>query len=595
MAGYLSEASRVVSSIIVVFFALAPGALGKSFLVSRPDHRASGTTSARDLDRDVRLAMGEALGCGGSAGHEDLSAIQQQLLPLWRTMPLNVNGRVEQSLLRYMVHRYFMQRSSLSIHGFEPSRPANASGWGADDIISQRVPAFVEGVLEGEYMAKGFTLEDVATMIATLEQLIFDSETTVLAAVYRRERRSVQKDLSSQQLHRVLERYMVRWLVGGEDEELEQDPNLREEQLPHWQEVSAFVQGQIQSFEFARWRKLSPQSSVFALSGPAAPQPPQSAGKAAAALSRRFSFDDAHAVVGDITKSFGPYWETVCQDMKATLVGMDKDGTGRVRLADFYGSALDTEWRFGESEKYLRQLGALDESSRWHGKRVIIPNYLQATSNCIVSSRHYSVCCANECEGILGEIERTTRRPVASPEEILGVVGNMSSPSELDEQVVVSRALQAQLRQLAGAMGGSVPLHGRLFAQWLHYVFPRECPFPHKVGSVVQLKPTDFGEDFVATREEMGKHAHGVENATAAWEAKMAPPEDDHHMSQWSHEEELLADYSAHMRAPWEVRPGLAGAVGIAICAAVVWAGLSAGRGKRGQADGVPADKVHFV
>merc|ERR1719333_478323 len=325
---------------------------------------------------------------------------------------------------------------------------------------------------------------------------------------------------------------------------------------------------------------LSPQSGVFALGGSGPLEPPQRAATAAAALARRFSFDDAHAVVGSITKSFGPYWETVCQDMKATLVRMDKDGTGRVRLSDFYGSALDTEWRFGESEKYLRQLGALDESSRWHGKRVIIPNYLQATSNCIVSSRHYSVCCANECEDILGEIERAIQRPVAAPEHILSVVANMSSPSELDEQVVVSRALQAQLR---------------LLAQWLHYVFPRECPFPHKVGSVVQLKPADFGEDFVATREEMGKHAHGVENATAAWEAKMAPPEDDHHMSQWSHEEELLADYSAHMRAPWEVRPGLAGAAGIAICAAVVWAGLSAGRGKRGQADGVPADKVHFV
>merc|ERR1719335_220264 len=111
--------------------------------------------------------------------------------------------------------------------------------------------------------------------------------------------------------------------------------------------------------------------------------------------------------------------------MKATLVGMDKDGTGRVRLGDFYGSALDSEWRFGESESYLRQLGALDESSRWHGKRVIIPNYLQAASNCIVSSRHYSVCCANECEGLMGEIEAAIRQPEAVPERILAVVSNL--------------------------------------------------------------------------------------------------------------------------------------------------------------------------
>merc|ERR1719156_386461 len=58
--------------------------------------------------------------------------------------------------------------------------------------------------------------------------------------------------------------------------------------------------------------------------------------------------------------------------MKASLVEMDKKGTGRVRLSDFYGEALKTDWRFGESEAYLRQLGALDESSRWLGKQVII-------------------------------------------------------------------------------------------------------------------------------------------------------------------------------------------------------------------------------
>ena len=52
-------------------------------------------------------------------------------------------------------------------------------------------------MLEGEYTATGFTLEDVAAMIVTLEQLILDSVTTVLAAVYKPEARSVQAERSS--------------------------------------------------------------------------------------------------------------------------------------------------------------------------------------------------------------------------------------------------------------------------------------------------------------------------------------------------------------------------------------------------------------
>merc|ERR1719352_1753128 len=105
--------------------------------------------------------------------------------------------------------------------------------------------------------------------------------------------------------------------------------------------------------------------------------------------------------------------------MKSSLVAMDKSNTGRVPLSKFYGSAMDSEWRFSESEQYLRELGALDETSRWRGKQVIIPNYLQAASNCIVSTPHYLVCCQNHCESLLGEIDLAIGAPMASPSEIL--------------------------------------------------------------------------------------------------------------------------------------------------------------------------------
>merc|ERR1719335_1534161 len=113
--------------------------------------------------------------------------------------------------------------------------------------------------------------------------------------------------------------------------------------------------------------------------------------------------------------------------MKESLISMDKHGTGRVPLAKFYNTAIDTDWRFGESEAYLRDLGALDESSSWIGPQVIIPNYLQATSNCIVSTAHYLVCCEAECETLMGELETAIKAPTALPSTILNVVRNMTS------------------------------------------------------------------------------------------------------------------------------------------------------------------------
>jgi len=282
--------------------------------------------------------------------------------------------------------------------------------------------------------------------------------------------------------------------------------------------------------------------------------------------------------------------------MKESLVKMDKRGTGRVHISDFYGEALKTEWRFGESEAYLRQLGALDESSRWHGKQVIIPNYLQAASNCIVASPHYNVCCANECEALMGEIEAAIKEPVATPERLLAVVGNLTSPSNEDEPLKLGGTLAGQLRQIAGNHGGQVPLHGRLFAQWLHYVFPRECPFPHMTGTTVALTPLQFDGEYIATKEQMKLHVDAASYGKDEAMERKTPPEEAHWMSQWSHEEELLTDYMGKLRAPWEARHGLLGALGLAVGAAALWFSLTMKRDSGGSI--LPTShggKVHMV
>jgi len=254
---------------------------------------------------------------------------------------------------------------------------------------------------------------------------------------------------------------------------------------------------------------------------------------------------DIDAVIGSVTMSFGNFWTTECQRVKSLLVDMDTSDTGRVSLSDFYGAAMNGEWRFSESKDYLRQLGALDESSAWQGPKIIITNYIQAASNCIVSTEHYRVCCANECESILDEVEIAIGAPLATPAAILDVLKRQSTGETL---VKLTPALQGQLGDIAKAgPGGLVALHGRLFAQWLHYAFPHECPFPHKMGETVTLSPLEYGDDHLATEAEMEL---ATTLTTPAPDSNM--PDDDW-MSQWSHEEELLSD-ATHLHAPWESR-----------------------------------------
>lgn len=241
--------------------------------------------------------------------------------------------------------------------------------------------------------------------------------------------------------------------------------------------------------------------------------------------------------------------------MKDALVSMDELSTGRIPLAKFYSTAINSDWRFGESESYLRELGALDESSSWKGPQVIIPNYIQATSNCIVSTSHYLVCCTNECEALLGEIEVVIGAPTAKAQDILQIVGNMTSQTTMDDdespRLAPDGALATQLQQVANINSGSIPLHGRLFAQWLHFAFPRECPFPHKMGQVSAVTPTQYGDDHLATEDDMRKHAS---NNTAAALHLAVDKKDLQWMSQWSPEEEFMVDYSNELRMSWQTR-----------------------------------------
>eukprot|EP00927_Polykrikos_kofoidii_P081141 TRINITY_DN782_c0_g1_i7.p1 TRINITY_DN782_c0_g1~~TRINITY_DN782_c0_g1_i7.p1 ORF type:complete len:419 (-),score=67.42 TRINITY_DN782_c0_g1_i7:36-1271(-) len=411
-------------------------------------------------------------------------------------------------------------------------------------------------------------------MIATLHQLIRDDEAIRLEQVYTNLKISTKGLVKASQLADILETYMLFFIMGDDLESINillAKPKLRAQAVPKWAEIRSFVNGLVKETEFGRHRFPRPGHALVAWSG-------------------LFSFADAHEIITSITKTFASFWEDECQVIKQSLVAMDKSGTGRLSLADFYGANADGEWRFGESETYLRDLGALDESSAARGKQVIIPNYLQGVSNCIVSAPHYLVCCVSECEAVLNEIEDAVGGPLAQPEQIIPLIGNMTGIDE--EPTKLDAKLRDQLQRIADTHGGKVPLHGRLFTQWLHYVFPRECQFPHKTGSHTAHTPFQYGEKSLVTNDEVTKHA-AVRNETVALEHL----EDAQLMSQWSEEEELLSDYAVQLESPWDKSQH-----GVFICGAGLLIILSAGSVIRGfsssaskTVSGDFASKSHFV
>jgi len=171
---------------------------------------------------------------------------------------------------------------------------------------------------------------------------------------------------------------------------------------------------------------------------------------------------------------------------------------------------------------------------------VIIPNYMDGPSNCIGSSGFHAICCISECTALMSAVERGLRAPEAPPEAVAALVAALPSAT-MPANRTLSGLQMIRLRRIAGDNGGHVPIHGRLFAQWMHHAFPRECPYPHLAGSTKPLilyskVGAGEGRSIIASSKEMEVEASVRQRQGAPVEA--AP---------WVHAEELVdeAAYAA--------------------------------------------------
>merc|ERR1740121_2035172 len=200
---------------------------------------------------------------------------------------------------------------------------------------------------------------------------------------------------------------------------------------------------------------------------------------------------------------------------------------------------------------YLSSLGVLDETDAAHPS-VIITNYVLSRPNCLDSSHLFAICCRNECEDLMGSLESEIGGAVAEPSRVAGLVAALPSAT-----VGANRELPAdlldRLHEIARLHGGQVPLHGRLFAQWMHHAYPLECPYPHELGVVNPLTRGEWmkesgQESEKASKEEMAEH---IASDTCAFnpEGGAADCEGETSEIAWSDKEELLTWRPQHAAA----------------------------------------------
>ena len=75
---------------------------------------------------------------------------------------------------------------------------------------------------------------------------------------------------------------------------------------------------------------------------------------------------------------------------------------------------------------YLRNLGELDEAVP-NRPTVVISNCITSNTNGLTASGFYSVCCLDDCEGLLQRLETEVAAPSAEPKRVAELVANLHS------------------------------------------------------------------------------------------------------------------------------------------------------------------------
>merc|ERR1719230_2561956 len=382
--------------------------------------------------------------------------------------------------------------------------------------MQERAPAHVQELLERHLGNRGLNLRELAALALVLHNQVSQEYLGRSDRAYRMTGAPMEGRATEQQFTKAITLWMTMLIIGPDmyrvnNKQILGAASRMKRYFPHWDDLLLWVEDVRQSVAYTQRVRQNPF------------------------VGASLQLDAMHRVASEVPKRFGRWHDSLCVDMKRELLGLeDTRNTGRVSLGAFYGGkSAGKDWRFIESVEYLRQLGALDESDpKW--LRVIVPNYLSGPNNCMEASGVHTYCCKDECGVLVAEVERGIAAPTGAVGDIAKIVAQISTDT-VDAPRNLTTELISKLDSVASRHGGRVPLHGRLFAQWMHHAFPNECPHPHISGTTAPQTTEAFarsGGVVAISSKERAQHIGTVHQEAEEDEAKSLL---------WDNQEELLS------------------------------------------------------
>lgn len=401
-------------------------------------------------------------------GHDEqrLVVFEEALRPMYNALPKQDHGNVGHATARYALHRFFVERHGWTIAGLEPAGDAADADKSPKGALMKWMPTYLVDAIEKIMGTHGVDLRELAVLAAIFEDLIHKEAIGRLEELYDMLDYPVGERIDETKSEKLVTAYMAMYTSGG-NETVRTIKDLEQKRAGIDKKTRKWLKDVIHQVADA-------ESQCDAASGECG----------------KLDFAAATRVVEEIGEQYGPFNDEICQDLKSTLLKAEDQGSGRVKIKEFYRVGLHGSWNFTETPDYLRDLGALDESGG--EQRVLIPNYVGSRPNCLAASTIYMICCRNECEGMLGKLEAEVDGHAAAPSRIIELVSNMKS-STIDAPRTLPQSLVSRLDEVVAEGGtGEVMLHSRAFADWMNEAFPRECPKPHAAGHLGPQTPDEW-------------------------------------------------------------------------------------------------------
>lgn len=374
----------------------------------------------------------------------NITKLESELKGMFNAMPKNEAGLLSTATARYALHQRFLRRSAWYIRSLNPAGEAQKPASEGEELRGH-VPQHLLELLDRHTAGRGLGLREFTVLVATLDHLIQGDLGERLKAAYASHELQHNTSVEAFDVTEVLLTFMAHFLslqhrsgYAITPQQAMKERRDIERNYGGWTSVIEFVEAAVGE------------------------GPEDGAGR------EPVPFSEALSMAQDVMARFGSYSVDECRGVKALISNLPGGASGHVRLSDFHQAAANGQSLFGESSEYLNQLGALDRS-RPGDAHVLLPNYIYSPSNCVGTTSFFDMCCPNECEAILQDIEQILQTPEATSHMI---------EAALTGRTQLSDSLKAELDAQAEAHGGRIGLHGYHFANWLHQAFPRECPRP---------------------------------------------------------------------------------------------------------------------